>query len=127
MAARHTTPDSAHETGRNRPGYKAHQVGKSESPNQEIAHAGGDCSDYEYARGGDEQRVTFGLHGGGNLGHHDHHRGTQSGDCPAIPAREGDDKTGGKVSKQHQTDALGGIRGQQSGEYEAPERDLSDK
>ena len=123
----HGSSDSGHETARDRVGDEAHQVGEPVSPHQEKAHAGGDCADHERSRRGDEQRIPVGLHGGADLRHHDHQRGRQPRIAPRKPPARGDDQAGGEVSEQDQADALGGIRSQQPGEYEAPEGDLGDQ
>ncbi|MBC9868682.1 MAG: hypothetical protein F7O42_12530 [Opitutae bacterium] len=126
MAARQTAPpDSGNESSCHRKGDEAQQVGEPESADQETANPRGYGADDQRAGRGSEELWAIPLHGSGNGGHRQHEHGRQPRDSAAEPSRQRDKQTGGEVSEQHQADALGGIRGQRSGEYEGPEGHLS--
>ena len=119
--------DSGDEPTRDRVGNEAHHVGETKLADDEAERAGGDRSDDQRDRSGDEQRVTFGSHGGADERHPDHECRRKAGDRAAKAACERDEQTGGEVAEQHQADALRRIGSQRSREDEGSEGDLGGK
>ena len=121
------SPDSGDEASGHRIGDEAHQIRESKARDQETAHSGRHRAQHERPRGIHEQSVALCIHRGSDRGHDDDERGRESRNRAAKAARAGDDQAGGEVPEQHQADALGGVRSERPGEYEAPEGDLGDE
>ena len=123
----HGAADSGNETGRDRVGDEAHQVGEAKVPDRQAADAGEHGAENERDRCADEQGLPAGVHGRADGGHPDDQCGRQAGNGAAIAAREGDDQAGGETSEQHQPHALGRVVAQGPGEYEGRVGDVGNQ